>query len=241
MRRETENIVLLLTGVSIAMVTLTGAYTRYVKPSMLPWLAAAGVLVIALAVSAIVHDIRDGGHQHNHDHDDDDGHQHRAGIVWLLTIPIIVLIFVVPPALSARAVAPSVTTVSNDVLRHPFPPLPAERAPTVPLPQVLMRIATDSSDTLDGRLITVTGFTMKDGDSTDLARIVIICCAADAQLARIQLTGPAAASAANHPENTWLSVEGTVPNGQRMTGTSSVPAMQVNRVTPIDPPRTPYG
>ena len=111
MRRETENIVLLLTGVSIAMITLTGDYTRYVKPSMLPWLAAAGVLIIALAISAIVHDIRDGGRQHNHDHDD--GHQHRAGIVWLLTIPIIVLIFVVPPALSARAVAPSVTTVSN--------------------------------------------------------------------------------------------------------------------------------
>ena len=239
MRRETENIVLLLTGVSIAMITITGDYTRYVKPSMLPWLAAAGVLIAALAVSAIVHDIRDGDRQHNHDHDD--GHQHRAGIVWLLTIPIIVLIFVVPPALSARAVAPSVTAVSNSALRRPFPPLPPERAPTVPLPQVLMRIATDSSDTLDGRLITVTGFTMKDGDRTDLARIVIICCAADAQLARIRLTGPAAASAANHPENTWLSVEGTIPNGQRITGTSSVPAMQVNRVTPIDPPRTPYG
>ena len=50
MRRETENIVLLLTGVSILMITVTGDYTRYVKPSMLPWLAAAGVLIAALAV-----------------------------------------------------------------------------------------------------------------------------------------------------------------------------------------------
>ena len=236
MRRETQNIVLLLVGISTLMITITGAYTRYVKPSMLPWLAAATVLIIGLAVSAIYDDIRSGPHEHDHD-----GHTHRSGIVWLLVIPIVVLIFVVPPALSARAVTPSVTAVSTNVLRHPFPPLPAERAPTVSLPEVLMRIATDSSDTLDGRLITVTGFTMKDTDRTYLARIVIICCAADAQLARIQLTGPATASAASNPENTWLSVEGTVPGGQRVTGTSSVPVIRVTAATPIDPPKTPYG
>jgi hypothetical protein len=43
----------------------------------------------------------------------------------------VVLIFVVPPAPSARAVTPSVTAVSTDVLRHRFPPLPAERAKNV--------------------------------------------------------------------------------------------------------------
>lgn len=85
------------------------------------------------------------------------------------------------------------TEVSTDVLRRPFPPLPDGPAPEISLPQALIRVAQDSAGTLDNRTITVTGFTMRDGDRSDLARVVIICCAADAQLARIRLSGPAAA------------------------------------------------
>lgn len=62
-----------------------------------------------------------------------------------------------------------------------------------------MRIAAGSSDTLAGRTITVTGFTFKEGARTDLAKIVIVCCAADAQLARLQMSGPAAASVSALP------------------------------------------
>lgn len=51
----------------------------------------------------------------------------------------------------------------------------------------MMRAATDSAATLDNRLITVTGFTMAGDGGTDLGRVVIICCAADAQRARIHL------------------------------------------------------
>ena len=46
---------------------------------------------------------------------------------------------------------------------------------------------------------------MKDAAGTDLARVVIVCCAADAQPARIHLAGgPAAAAASGFPEDTWL-------------------------------------
>ena len=235
MRRQTQNAVLFLVGVAILMITVTGVYTRYVKPSMWPWLAAAAVIIF-LGVSAILDDIRDGPGSRDHD-----GHRHRSGIVWLLAIPIIVLIFVVPPALRPRAITPSVTTVSAAALRHPFGPLPAGRAPTVPLTEVLMRIATDSSDTLTGRLITITGFTMKDADHTDLARIVITYCAADAQLARLRITGPGAATVAAYADNTWVSVEGTIPGGQHYTATHWVPIVQVSAVTRIDPPASPYG
>src|ERR1700742_2301421 len=118
MKRETQNTVLLLVGVSIAMITLSGAFTRYVKPGLLPWLAASAVLLIALALTAIVGDIRRGGPRHD-DHGHDSDHKHRTGIVWLLVLPVIVLTFVTPPALRPSAAAPSVTTVSNDVLRRP--------------------------------------------------------------------------------------------------------------------------
>ena len=235
MKRETQNTVLFLLGLSIAMVTITGAYTRYVKPTVLPWLAAAAALLVGLAVTAMIRDLRHrpgGGHH--------DGYAERSGVVWLLATPIVLLIFVVPPALSPRAASPTAVAVSAGAQRHAFPPLPNERAPTVSLPQVLMRITTDSAGTLDGRLITVTGFTVKDSDHTDLARIVIICCAADAQLARLRLAGPAAPIAGTFPDNTWLSVEGKVPAGQHIRERRSIATLEVSSVTPISPPANTY-
>jgi uncharacterized repeat protein (TIGR03943 family) len=233
--RETENALLLLVGLSTAMITVTGTFTRYVKPSLLPWLAAAAILLIALALSAIVGNMRQPPH-----HDDDGGHAHRSGIVWLLAVPVVVMIFVVPPALAARAVAPSVVAISANVLRKPFPPLAAERAPEVSLKEVLKRVATDTAGTLDGRLITVTGFTMKDNGGPDLARIVIACCAADAQLARVHLGGQAATTAATFSENTWFRVEGQIAPHPPDPAATSVPTLTVSSMTRIDPPANTY-
>ena len=234
MRRETQNVVLLLIGVALAMVTTTGAYTRYVKPGMLPWLIGSAAVLIGLAIAAMATDIRGRtatGAEHHH-------HGESDGVVWLLVLPIVMLIFIVPPALSAQAASP-VSVASTP--RSPFPPLPPGGAPSLPLPQVLMRIATGPAGGLDGHTITVTGFTMKDHDRVDLAKIVIICCAADAQLARLHLSGPAAASAAALPENTWITVRGTIPAGQTYRGTSSIPTIDIDTVTRIDPPTNTYG
>jgi len=224
---DTENAALLLVGLSTGMVTVTGAFTRYVKPSLLPWLLAAAVLLIAFGLTMIVGDARRGDHEHHRDH----GHKHRSAIVWLLAVPIVVLIFVVPPALGAGAATPTVVAVSTDVLRRPFPPLPAQRAPVVSLPNVLERVARDTAGTLDNRLITVTGFVLNDSGATYLARVVVICCAADAQLARIRLADPT--ETAPLADNSWVSVEGTVRR-------ASVPTLQVSGLTPIDPPANTY-
>lgn len=233
MSRETENALLLLIGVSTAIIAATGSYTRYVKPTLLPFLIATAVLLIALALAAITRDIRRGnGGKHNH------GHAHRSGTAWLLLIPIAMLAFVVPPAI--RPDAASVTEVSTDVLRRPFAPLPDGRAPELSLPDVLIRVAQDTAGTLDGRTITVSGFTMRDGNRTDLARVVIICCAADAQLARIQLSGPVAAQVSGYPENTWVRVEGTIPAGQGDSGRRHIPTISVRSVARTDPPAHPY-
>jgi uncharacterized repeat protein (TIGR03943 family) len=234
MSRETENALLLLVGVSTGVVAVTGAYTRYVKASVLPWLAMAALLLITLALTAILRDVRRGPDDHDHS-----GHRHRSGIMWLLVVPVVALIFVVPPALGPRAVGTTAVAVSTDALRRPFPPLPPERAPAISLRDVLTRAAEDSAGTLDGRLITVTGFTLNDVGRTDLARVVITCCAADARLARIRLGGPAAAQAAGHPDNTWLTVEGKVVPAQGNSGTST-PTLEASRVTAIDPPSIPY-
>jgi hypothetical protein len=74
----------------------------------------------------------------------------------------------------------------------------------------------------------------------DLGRIVIICCAADAQLARIHLRGPAAAQAAGLADNTWLRVEGEVIAAARKPHSVTIPTLQATAVTRIDAPPNPY-
>jgi uncharacterized repeat protein (TIGR03943 family) len=93
---------------------------------------------------------------------------------------------------------------------------------------------------LNGRLITVTGFTLKRGNATDLARVVIVCCAADAQLARVHLDGAAQSIAAAYPEDAWLRVEGQVVAQQPDPAARLVPTLAISSVTRIEPPATPY-
>ena len=236
MSRETENAVLLLVGVCTMIITITGAYTRYVKPSLQPWLLASAVVLITLAVVSIVRDVRRGPDQRD-DHDD---HGHRSGVVWLLVLPIGLLGFVVPPALGSQSQLRTVNEVSTDVLRRPYPPLPDERAPEISLPELLVRNARDSAESLNDRLVTVTGFTMKDGGRTDLGRIVILCCAADGQLARVILDGPAAGNAASLPDGTWVKVEGKVATGQTDSALRTIPTMVVTLVQQIEPPANTY-
>lgn len=242
MSRNTENVVLFLLGMCTAAIVVTGTFTRYVKPTLMPWLAMTAVLLIVLALSAAIRDVRAhrrSGEDANH-HEGDVDHEHRSAVVWLLVLPVALLGFVVPPALGARASAPTVTDLPRLALLRPFPPLPAERAPELPLPEVVVRANRDSARTLEGRLITVTGFTVKEGDGIDLGRVVIICCAADGQLARLHLRGPAAGTAAAYPEETWVRVEGTVvPSPSEVAGLST-PTLTVSAVTPIETPRDPY-
>ncbi|MEZ0352110.1 TIGR03943 family protein [Mycobacterium sp. pR1184] len=232
MKRETENTILLLVGLSIALIVATGVFTRYVKPSLLPWLVLTAALLIALALVSIVGDVRRGGRDH------DDGHAHRGGLVWLLAVPIVVLCFVTPPAL--RPQAATVTNVSNDVLRVAFPPLPPGRAPEISLAEAVVRSANDSTGSLNDRLITVTGFALNEPGGIDLARIVIICCAADAQLARIHLRDHDGASTLHFADNTWLKVEGVITPAQRQPHTPPIPTLRAVSVTPVPAPANPY-
>ncbi|MEE2853154.1 MAG: TIGR03943 family protein [Actinomycetota bacterium] len=241
MSREAENTVLLLVGISIAMITVSGVFTRYVKPGLLPWLIGSAVVLIGLALIAIIGDIRRGGPRVG-DATGDQGHEHfhRTGIAWLLVVAVLVLMFVAPPALRPSAAAPSVTSVSNDVLNRAFPPLPPGPSPEVSLPEVLMREAHDSTGSLTNRSITMTGFVLNEAQGVDLGRIVIICCAADAQLARIHLRGPAAGAAAGLPDNTWLRVQGQVIPAPRQPNSPAIPILQATSVTRIDAPPNPY-
>jgi uncharacterized repeat protein (TIGR03943 family) len=234
--RITQNALLLLLGLATGLIALKGTYLHYVRPLLLPWLIVASAVLIVLGVVAIVRDLRrvgaaaepdEAGHEH--------GHRHRGGVVWLLLVPVAVLAFVVPPPLGARGATPQVAAAAMP--HRSFPPLPAGQAPVVSLPDVMMRAAIDSAGTLNDRLITVVGFTMKDGEAVNLGRVVIICCAADAQLARVRLTGPGLTA---YPDDTWLRVEGKIVPESSTAQTSFVPTMTVSSVTAIDRPANTY-
>jgi putative membrane protein len=232
MSRGTQNTLVLLVGLSIVVMAIKGSYLHFVKPSLLPWLIAAAVVLIALAVVSVVRDLRHGAAE-------EDGHRHRPWLVWLLLVPIALTTFVVPPPLGAHGAAPEAVAAAEPQKR-PFPPLPDGRAPTVSIPDVVMRAAADSANSLGGRLITLAGFTLRYPEGTDLGRVVIVCCAADAQLARIHLTGPAVAEAAGYPEDTWLQVEGTLVPGTSVAATNYIPTLSVSSVKRIDKPANTY-
>lgn len=240
MNRDTENAVLLLVGLSVGIICVSGAYSRYVQPGLLPWLYISAALIVVLAVVAVVRDFRNGAELHEMD-----DHHHGTSVLWLLLIPVVVLVFVTPPEIKPRAAAaqaPAVTKVASNVLDEAFPPLPPGNAPEVPLPDVLDRAAYDTARTLDDRLITVVGFTLKEPDRVDLGRVFLICCAADARLARIHLGGPAYAQAAALPDETWVSLQGKVIPYQQGDTTSKrkTPTLEVLELTRIDPPANKY-
>lgn len=230
MSRGTQNTLLLLVGLSVAVMVVKRSYLHYVRPALLPWLIVAAVVLGGLAVAAIVRDLRRARP------DAEDRHRHRGWLAWLLLVPIALMAFVVPPPLGARGAAPAAVAAAQPT-RRPFPPLPTGRAPAVSIADVMMRAAADSTNSLDGRLITITGFTMGHPGGTDLARVVIVCCAADAQLARIHLTGP---GVAGYPEDTWLQVEGHVVPGSSQPATNFIPTMAVASVTRVDKPANTY-
>ena len=241
MKRETQNVLLLLLGLGVAVMVAKGAYLHYVKPSLLPWLVIAAGGLVVLALTCIVRDIRTGGTGGTGGteiHDGVEGHQHRGSMAWVLLVPVVLIAFVIPPPIEASGATP-VAAASRP---HPrsFPPLPAGRAPAVAVPEVVMRAATDSGGSLNDRLVTITGFTMKDDGGVYLARVVIVCCAADAQLAKLLLSGPGAAIAAGYPEDTWLRIEATVVPGSATAATRFVPTMTVTAVTKVDKPANTY-
>ncbi|WP_406465147.1 TIGR03943 family protein [Streptomyces sp. NBC_01622] len=133
-------------------------------------------------------------------------------------LPALSLLFYAPPALgayTASRAAPKAVPQQDS-----FDPLPA----TSPLPMTLTdfttRVQQDRKGTTKGRTVQMTGFVTPDRGSTswDLTRIMISCCAADAQSIKVRVYGIPALAA-----NTWVTVTGTWHAGGTL-GTSSAPA-----------------
>ncbi|MFE3789210.1 TIGR03943 family putative permease subunit [Streptomyces goshikiensis] len=259
MKRSVQVVLLLLSGCGLLHVSLfTDLCLRYVKPGMRPMLIASGVLLLALAAADVwshrrpnlrhgttkthEHADRGGGdeahetdglaHGHAHGHD----HSTVPRVAWLLFLPALSLLVYAPPALgSYTASRDSAKVVVTEHQR--FEALPA----TSPLPMTLThftrRVQQDPSQAIKGRTVQMSGLITLDegGDSWYLTRIIISCCAADAQSVKVRIHG-----APPLPADTWVSVTGTWHPGGKL-GTPSAPAeLDARTVEEIDRPVNGY-
>jgi uncharacterized repeat protein (TIGR03943 family) len=243
-RRETTNVLLVLVGGALLKITLDGTYLRYVKPSVKPWVLTAGVVMIALAVVAIVRDII-ADHpgiatDNSAAHDDDHGHQHGGRWVWLLMLPVLAIFLVAPPALGADSVLRSSGRTAPSVVQQgsaAFPPLPRGAVVPVSMSEFITRGVWDSTHSLDGRTVALTGFVVHQNGADYVARLVITCCAADATPMKVALTGQQARALAN---DQWVRAEGRLVPGSATTADEYTPTLTVSALVTTAAPADPY-
>jgi uncharacterized repeat protein (TIGR03943 family) len=224
-RRETQHVLLVLLGGALVRIAADDTFLRYVRPGHRWLLLGAGTVIVTLAAVALVRDRRTGAAP-AHDHAE-------RGVPWLLLAPVLVIALVAPPALGADAVARTGATVVRP--QDVFAPLPAG-TPELTVAEFVQRAAWDTSGSLNGREVVLTGFTVRRGAETVLARMTIACCAADARPHRVRLAGELGGIA----PDTWLRVRGTLQPGTATATTGYAPLLTVGEFSVIPAPPDPY-
>ncbi|MEV0392549.1 TIGR03943 family putative permease subunit [Polymorphospora rubra] len=250
MNRQAQAVVLLLLGGSVLKASFTDMYLRYVKEGLRPFLIASGVLLVAVAVMTLLHDLRprrgaagaDGpDHEpddHGHDHGGKGHHEPRVG--WLLIAPVLGLLLVAPPALGSFAAGQAGTALSSQ-RADSYPPLPDGDPAKISVLDYASRAIFDGGASLAGRTVQLTGFVAEGpGGEPILARMILSCCAADGRPIKLGMSGNAPVGL---PADTWIEVVGgytdrvmTDPvNGE------DIPYLQVESWRQVDPPKQQYG
>ncbi|MTD54863.1 TIGR03943 family putative permease subunit [Amycolatopsis pithecellobii] len=228
MRRETQNVLLVLLGGALLKIGINGDYLRYVKPSQQIWIIAGGAVVVVLGAVAIVRDLLARGRE-------TDGHHHAARPAWLLLLPVLAVFLVAPPALGSDSVTRTEARAPAQD-QSVFPPLPPGDVIPLPLTDFVTRAGWDPGGSLNDRTVRLTGFVTHTGDSVLLARMVITCCAADAYPLKVRMRG----LPAGYENDTWLEVTGRVVPGTATKATTFTPDFVVASARRITAPADPY-
>ncbi|GAB1509981.1 TIGR03943 family putative permease subunit [Actinophytocola sp. KF-1] len=238
MRRETQNILLVLLGGALLKISFTGTYLRYVKPSHQWLLIAGGAIMILLAAVSIVREIRGQRDPGEHGHD----HAHSARSAWLLVLPVFAVFLIGPPPLGSDSVEraagnrPEVPSTEGEGSAL-FPELPPGDPIVLPLSDFSARAAWDRGHSLDDRTARLTGFVVQEGDDTYVARLAISCCAADAFPVKVKLLGRELSHLA---DDSWIVVDAELRPGSATRANEYVPSATVHAVRGIPEPEDPY-
>jgi uncharacterized repeat protein (TIGR03943 family) len=238
-RKELHALILALVGGTLLRLALTGDYVRYVKPGVRPYLTIASVVVLVVAgftlAQAVARRRAAAGAEDGH------GHAHgRFDVAWLLVVPMLVLLLVAPPALGSFSAARSGTALAAAQASANLPPLPAGDPVRLSVLDYASRAVFDRGTSLAGRQVTLSGFVLPGDKGTwYLTRMVITCCAADAQPIKVGLTG---AVPAGLKANDWIEVTGGYTDRQDKDPVNgqAIPYLTVGSSTPIPTPARQY-
>jgi uncharacterized repeat protein (TIGR03943 family) len=230
--RQAQAMLLFVAGGAVIRASLTGEYLRYVKAGLRPYLIMTGVILMVTAATTIWYEIRKARAGKK------SGHAHREPwIAWLLLLPVLALVVVVPPALGSYA-----ADRTGTVLRRPpgFPDLPAGDPVQLSVPDYATRAVYDHGHSLTNRRVVITGFiTVAGRDTPVLTRMVLNCCAADAQPVKVGLSGKVPSGL--RPD-TWFEVVGTYTGKQIKDDVNGqpIPFIDVSQARQVATPRFPY-
>jgi len=240
MNDEVGSATVLLVGALLVRLSLGGAYARYVRVGMGPWLLVAGILLAALGLAGVVRALLRpaarpavrplptsdvDGHQH--------GHEHGERVGWLLLAPVVALLMVAPPALGSFGVDRS-TVVAVSSGGRTFQPLPAGATVPMTLLEFDERAVDHDGSSFGATEVQLTGFVAQpsDGKGFRLARYQIACCAADATPMIVRVVGTSGDTVAR---DQWVTVI-----GKFRAGGDQLPVVAATSVASIPPPRDPY-
>ncbi|QWB28311.1 MULTISPECIES: TIGR03943 family protein [Streptomyces] len=239
MRRYGPAVLLALVGAAILRVSLfSELYLRYVQAGLRPYLVVSGVGLVLLGGVVGVMVLRASGERDGHE-EEGDGHSHGpAGprVAWLLALPALALLLFPPPALGSYSAEREAAQRSAQGVGS-FPALPSGNPLDLTLGEFGSRAVYDSSRSLKGRTLRLTGFVTRDGDGTwYVTRLLVSCCAADATTAKAEVRGAAAP-----PVDAWVTVTGTWhPQGQPGSDSAWPPVLDVTSVRRVPQPDNPY-
>jgi uncharacterized repeat protein (TIGR03943 family) len=231
-RRETQNILLVLLGGALLKISLSGLYLRYVQKGLLPLLIAAGSIMIGLALFAIIRDVRRGKAVSDDDHE----HSHSSRSTWLMLLPVLAVFLISPPALGGDVVSSAADTNQTQRSRNLLGDLPSGEVIPLSMTEFVTRTAWDESGTLDNRRVKLTGFLTRADGNTFVARLAISCCAADARPLKVKLAGDVPAL----PNEQWVELTGKVVPKSANEKNSWVPSFTVESSASIAEPVEPY-
>lgn len=245
MKRETQNVLLILLGGALLKIAINGDYLRYVKPAQQPWVIVGGAVMGGLGVLAILGDLVAARHaaaavgppvDRSHGHE----HHHPARSAWLLMVPVLAVFLVAPPALGADSVTRTESRAPQSAAATDaasFPPLPAGDVVPLAMSEFVSRAGWDGNGTLNDRTISLSGFVVHTKSGTLLARMVISCCAADAFPVTVRLDG---AAADGFKSDAWIEVTGKVVPRTATKTNSYTPDFTLATIRPVPTPQDPY-
>jgi uncharacterized repeat protein (TIGR03943 family) len=241
--RRTESLLLGAMGLAALILAGNGDALVFIRPTLVPYLFASGVILVLLAVAPAVKRRSAPDLELVAEEEAEHDHHHSRRAPWLVLVPLLVLLVVAPGPLGAsaaggaqRAVAPVDST---------YPPVAAQVDGAVPmtLAEYTSRAIDDDQHSLTGVPVRLVGFVAKakDGNGFLLSRFTIFCCAADAEIQQVRVLG----STSTFAENTWVTVVGTWPVGPTPVATADPddqppPELKATSVVQVKRPHAPY-